>query len=362
MQDVVNEFAVEIGHVSLSPELSTTIATSGSAILGHVYSQFRLQQSGGGGISPGIIVGSNNSNIASIVVSVQTLLPNSLTKTKAKLESHQIPLQSVTKSLEQTLRRVAPKYLPLVSSLIADLESSTHPDLYSNASKNLRELLGLLYRKFSPDEIITGWPGVDLDEKNKRPTRYSRLRFAALSLLPLDLYPPDFIEQVDNLASRLRDSYGDLSKLTHTDGTPTDSVKARPLLHNIILDIIAWLNSIQRGRELRAMHVLELFQVRLPSLVGDLYPLLAEGYSHAYEARASAEDCTVFDETKEFIEVIGTGEVDFTIQIGSNSDVRNGDGLIGRASRSFGFQCSMRWDACNNVLLPENPISLSPPE
>jgi hypothetical protein len=309
-------------------------------------------------ISGGIVSNGTNANVASLVNQFLDFSPQSFPQTKATLVAYEVPLQSIAEALMQTIQKHAPECSERAKAFISDIESSTHSDRYGNAGKNVRELLRLLYYEFAPDDFVKKWAEVKIE--NKRPTRMSRLRFGPFGMYPVASYEEDFVTSVEVVCTRLSKGYDDLNQITHSTGT-SDALNARPLLHSVISDILTWIELVERGRELRMMHVQDLFQEQLEgSGLDDLIPHLEEHYSHISDLDPMTEECQVVRETAESIEVEGSGSIGFVTQIGSNSDVRNGDGLVGRSSRSFEFRCSMKWDDLTTVDVGEEDIVLVP--
>jgi hypothetical protein len=359
-QQVVNAFTEELGgYVWLSnkPDERTAgmIFGSGLALVGMAHSVSPPSTS----IFPAsasILASGVNSNVASLAVGFQSQWPGSFPKTLDTLAAYNVPLQSIAESLRQAIEMHVPECLDRATALIDDLEASTHSDRYGNAGKNVRELLRLLYYHYAPDAIVLKWPKVKLDEK-KRPTRKSRLNFGPFGMYPPELYPSDYSANVELIVNRLVEKNDELNRLTHSEGA-SDSLQARPILNTVVSDMLTWLELVNRGRELRALHVQELFEEQLDNLMDDVIPELEEGYSHVFDIEPYADTIQVVREDAEAIEVAGKGTIRFTGQMGSNSDVRNGDGLEGKCKRTFDFRCSMRWEAPNEIELPENSLVL----
>lgn len=358
-QQVVNAFSDELGYVWVKnkPDERSLgmVFGSGLALVGMAHA-VPAPSTTIFPASASILASGANSNVASLVVDLQTTWPGSFPKTLNTLAAYNVPLQSIAESLRQAIEKHVPVCLDRATALLNDLEASTHSDRYGNAGKNVRELMRLLYYHYAPDEIISKWSEVIVDEK-KRPTRRSRLIFGPFGMYPRELYPSDFSLNVDMITARLVTKNDELNSLTHSEGI-SDALLARPILHTVISDMLTWLDLVDRGRELRAFHVQELFQEQLDSLVDDIIPELEEGYSHVYDIDPSADVCQVVHESSEAIEVKGSGIIGFTGQMGSNGDVRNGDGLVGHCKRSFEFRCSMKWNKLDEIEVPENCLVL----
>lgn len=284
---------------------------------------------------------SNCSNVAYEVG--QVIKIEAFPETTQLLGVLHIELKPLVERLVETVQELHPDATQRALALKSNLADATNPHRFSDAGTNLREMLRMLYYLKAPDELIEKWAELEVDENRGRPTILSRLRYSIFRNLNPNIYPAGFLERAELAAENAKKTYSLLNGYTHrTNEQPLSQDEAIPELHRAVDNVLQWIETFKAAVKAREDIIYELVDQEISNIVtNDLHPEIEEHYSHAYINSVDTNEVVIEREDGESSYFCGSGSVSFTGQMGSDGDVRRGEGLEMDCNRRFKF--TGRW-------------------
>jgi hypothetical protein len=299
-----------------------------------------------------ILLSSLQSNVASFVSSIDFDVKEPFIKTLGVLKAQDVPLETRIATLSRRIGKFSDHLLQMLRGVEKDLLNQTNPVSISNAAKNLRETLTAFIHDVAPDGRIERWPDCKVDDKT-RPTRRSRLEFHAFLAVPKKNWPKKWAEQVENRVSSVLHCFEDLNKFTHVnEGTADELGTARINLDKFVIEFLVYLDTADEANEVLDSLLREGVEQELQRLVdGDLESWLEEGATHAYPDDVYCDQLRIDEKNGDRIAFSGRCCVCATFQIGSNSDVRSGDGAEWKGKKFFTFSGTASTANFNDVAI-----------
>jgi len=274
-----------------------------------------------------VLLSGLQSNIAAYVEAHPYPIGFKLFKTEALLKAQQVPLEDRTAQLRRRLVPYSDHFGTMLDGVGQDLMNSTNPLSLSNAAKNLRELLTAFLHQVSPDRMIMSWPDVELDDG--RPTRRSRLNYFVYMRAAINAWPQKWRESVSDLVADLLKVFGALNKFTHiNESTRKSLAHARLELDRFCDRFINYLEARNKAPDV----LVDVLEATVSDSIqdcveNDLLPGLESQVSHVYGPQVEDVNLTIEETGDSYFRLSGGFAMTATYQIGSDGDVRRGDGL-----------------------------------
>lgn len=284
-----------------------------------------------------LLLSSLQSNIAAYVDAKPYGVDFKLAKTESLLNAQRVPLEDRSTQLRRKLTSYSAHYATMMDGVRQDLLNSTNPLCLSNAAKNLREVLTAFIHQVSPDDEIAEWANLELH--NKRPTRKSRLNFFVYLRTAMSVWPQEWQDSVASLNSELIDAFDRLSKFTHiNEHNSSDLLDARLELDRFCDRFISFLDARERAPDVLIDKLEPIVCEALQECIdNDLVVSLESTVSHVYGPQLDDAKFTIDGTTCEHVQFSGNFSMRATLQIGSDGDLRRGDGLEWEATKNGHF-------------------------
>lgn len=284
-----------------------------------------------------LLLSSLQSNIAAYVDAKPYGVDFKLAKTESLLSAQQVPLEDRSAQLCRKLISYSRHYATMMDGVRQDLLNSTNPLCLSNAAKNLREVLTAFIHQVSPDDEITKWE--DLESHNNRPTRKSRLNFFAYMRTAMRVWPQEWQDSIAGLIRELIDSFDRLSGFTHINEHNSSYLRdARLELDRFCDRFISFLDARERAPDVLIDKLEPIVCEALQECIdNDLVVSLEDTVSHVYGPQLDDARFTIDKTTREHVQFSGSFSMRATLQIGSDGDLRRGDGLEWEATKNGHF-------------------------
>ena len=232
----------------------------------------------------------------------------------------------------------------LLEAAMSNLRSTHNPLRFNNFAYAIRELVRNVMQRLAPDDEVRrcSWYRDETD-KPGAVSRRQRLYFAVQGGLTDDYVQRTLQVDIAETHRALRDAIDRLSKYTHINEDAFELSETEVGLYagetiSAVLDLFAVIDECRS--ELVESLVEELDRSVLDAALNETILSIDELATHHTLDEVYVEDVTVtrIDSTHVYFSASGT--VDCSLQWGSNSDVRNGDGA--EMSTSFPFVCEMQ--------------------
>jgi hypothetical protein len=220
---------------------------------------------------------------------------------------------------------------------LADSENPLRLNFFSTA---MRILFEHIMDALSPEDQVVAAPWFKPDRSNGKPTRWQRAIFAVQGGLSETFVRDELKVDLPPLRQRLLKSVDELSK--HVHGRQHTIIQDRGEqdagVRRTVAAMSAFLDILHECREAVLTPIAEaLDDAAIDALLGETLQAVDELASHYSLDDIDVERVAVHKIGFDTITYRVTGSVEVTLQWGSNSDVRRGDGA--ELGQSFPFWC-----------------------
>jgi hypothetical protein len=195
----------------------------------------------------------------------------------------------------------------------------------------------------SPEGQVINTSWFKAERQDGKPTRWQRVIFAIQGGLSEDFVREKLQVALPPLRTRLLDAINELSKHVHgrKDTILRDQGEQDVVVSRTVAAMAAFLDAMHDCRRAVLEPIAEaLDEAAIDALLSETILDVDELASHHSVDEINVERITVHTIAADTITYRVTGSVEVTLQWGSNSDVRRGDGA--ELEQSFPFQCEFQ--------------------
>ena len=223
---------------------------------------------------------------------------------------------------------------------MADNENPLRLNFFSTG---IRILFEHLLDALSPEEEVVKTSWFEPERKDGEPSRGQRVLFAIHGGLSETFVKEELKVDLPPLRTRLLDAFSELSK--HVHGNENTIIRGQGeqdiVAERTVAAMGAFLDALRECREAVLMPIAEALDgAAVDALLSDSMLEVDELAQHFSVDELYVEEVIVSAVGAEKITYRVTGSVEVTLQWGSNSDVRRGDGA--ESSQSFPFHCEFQ--------------------
>ncbi|ODM31422.1 hypothetical protein A6779_17820 [Marinobacter adhaerens] len=250
----------------------------------------------------------------------------------------------------------------LFVSALRNYCSHGNPLRFHNFSFAMRELLRHVLNRKAPDSKVRKciWFSPQLDDPEKA-TRGQKLKYCMQGGIQDHLLSEEIREDVKESISSYQDQIEALNSYTHV-GEATLGISPRSSYQSLKKVIVTFNNAmsiIEDGKRDVLDHIPEtLFDYVRDELTNEIPNSLDELSSHSVIDWINFEGFQVVDVDEQFLYIIGDGTVHVTLQYGSSSDLKRGDGAIINDSFPLQFDCKARANKPKGAFVVKESISV----
>lgn len=223
---------------------------------------------------------------------------------------------------------------------LADNENPLRLNFFSTG---MRILFEHLIDTLSPEDEVVRTSWFKAEREDGKPTRGQRVLFAIQGGLSETFVKDELKVDLPPLRTRLLTAFAELSK--HVHGNENTIIRGQSeqdiVAERTVAAMGAFLDALRECRDAVLMPIAEtLDSAAVDALLSDSMLEVDELAPHFSVDEMYVEDVVVSAIGAEKITYRVTGSVEVTLQWGSNSDVRRGDGA--ESSQSFPFHCEFQ--------------------
>lgn len=223
---------------------------------------------------------------------------------------------------------------------LADHENPLRLNFFSTG---MRILFEHLMDTLSPESEVVKASWFTPERRDGKPTRGQRVLFAIQGGLSEAFVKDELKVDLPPLRKRLTDAFAELSKHVHggENTIVTDQADQDTVAERTAAAMGAFLDALRECREAVLKPIAEaLDSAAVDTMLSDAMLEVDELATHFSVDELYVDSVTVSAIGADTIKYAVTGSVEVTLQWGSNSDVRRGDGA--ESSQSFPFQCEFQ--------------------
>ena len=210
-------------------------------------------------------------------------------------------------------------------------------------STGLRILFEHLMDTLSPEDQVVKTTWFKSERQDGKPTRGQRVLFAIQGGLSETFVKDELKVDLPPLRARLLTAFAELSKHVHgNENTILRNQSEQDIIaERTVADMGAFLDSLRECRDAVLKPIADtLDDAAVHTLLSDSMLEVDELASHFSVDELYVDSVTVSAIGADEITYLVTGSVDVTLQWGSNSDLRRGDGA--ESAQSFPFHCEFQ--------------------
>jgi len=243
----------------------------------------------------------------------------------------------------------------LFQAALGNLDEVSNPLRFNNFAYSMRELVRHVLSRLAPDAAVLrcDWYREETGRANGI-SRRQRVYFAVQGGLS-DKYVRDELGlDIARIHRKLRDSVDNLSKHTHIEeGTfSIEPERVDELVDETLSSVVGLLDTIDECRKLMRESLWEHIDTSvIDSGLMNTILSIDELATHHWIEEIYTSDIEIADIGVDFVQIVAEGTVSCTLQWGSHSDLRKGDGAT--LPQSFPFRCKLQSpvDDPSNVLV-----------
>ena len=223
---------------------------------------------------------------------------------------------------------------------LSDRENPLRLNFFSTA---MRILFEHMMDTSAPEDQVVKAPWFRVERSDGKPSRWQRVVFAIQGGLADEFVKDELKVDLPPLRTRLLDTVNELSK--HVHGRENTIIRDRSAQHDVIDRTTgameAFADSLHACRYAVLQPIAEtLDRAAVDALLSETLLAVDEIATHHSVDEIYVDEVTVAAIGVDTITYLVTGSVEVTLQWGSNSDLRRGDGA--EAGHSFPFECEFR--------------------
>jgi hypothetical protein len=251
-------------------------------------------------------------------------------------------------ALNKDVTALRPKLIDQFSSWAVEgalraLADNDNPLRLSFFSIAMRILFEHIMDTLSPENQVVRTPWFKSESPEGKPTRWQRVMFAIQGGLSETFVKGELKVDLPPLRKRLLDSIDELSKHVHgrEQTIVRDQSEQDVVVRRTVAAMAAFLDALHECRDAVLMPIADaLDDAAIYALLTDTIVEVDELASHNSVDEVHVDRVTVHTIGFDTITYRVTGSIEVTLQWGSNSDVRRGDGV--ELGQSFPFQCEFQ--------------------
>jgi len=260
---------------------------------------------------------------------------NMIVKSSNELFEHYQEIKNISKT-----ELLSDFEIRVLKSSMLSLGQIYNPLHYSNFSLNIREMLNKFVDRISNKQMIKqAWWYERPEKAISEITTNQKYKYSILGNTPIEFHEllAELEIDVDNEIDKLTKQQKQLNKYTHFNEKSLDFTwnEAKKSSLRLLQEFLSYLLLVKQINQSLQEHIAESIRNEVEVFfVNNYVEKLDEIATHYYSPNPSIDSITCeFDDEYLYIEILGNVEVDF--QIGSNSDIKRGDGH--EFSHSFSF-------------------------
>lgn len=215
---------------------------------------------------------------------------------------------------------------------------------FNNFAYVMRELVGCVLSRLAPDSEVQKcvWWKKKAKDETYQVTRLERAVYATQGGLSNFFVKKRLGLDFSESHSELREAIKQLNAYTHIGpkvfGMSDEEIDQ--LAVNTTEAVAGLMSSIQRCRAAVANKLSHaISEAAIQQVLDETLDAIGEIATHYFVENVYVDSHEVIDITAEAVHLKASGSIEVTLQWGSNSDVKNGDGL--EKDESFGFTCRL---------------------
>ena len=223
-----------------------------------------------------------------------------------------------------------------------------NPLRFNNFSYVIRELIDHILRRLAPDEYVVRCKWYSKPDSNRKVIRSQRVKYAIQKGLEDDFISTELNLDISGVQRNIRHIINNLNRYTHVASDTFDITPQKQLDHvSAFLQVFLELFEIIQQTETEIVEsMIKHIEEEVVDTIFDNYSELETYATHAYWGDYEIIDITLTEIDSEHLEFFVEGHIYPEFQIGSDSDVRKGDGMV--FTKAIPFTC----DLSANVLSP----------
>ncbi|MGX9522277.1 pPIWI-associating nuclease domain-containing protein [Vibrio mediterranei] len=251
----------------------------------------------------------------------------------------------------------------LFESALRNYCSMGNPIRFNNFAFAMRELLKHVLARKAPEEKVKQcvWFKPDVNN-NGYPTRRQQLKYCMQAGLQDNLLSDDIKDDINELINQYNEHISELNGYTHiSDNTygedPRESYKK---LKSVVSTFNEAMEIIEQGKS----EVLEYIPERLGDFVeqeitSEIPEALDELSSHTFVEEVQLDGFEIDSIDHEFVYITGSSTAYVTLNYGSNSDRKRGDGHSMNEDFPVSFKCKAKVNNPKRAFVIRDSISVS---
>lgn len=257
-------------------------------------------------------------------------------------------METNKRALNEEVEALRPKAIDQFSGWVIEgalraLADNDNPLRLNFFSTAMRILFEHIMETLSPEDQVVRTSWFKPERPEGKATRWQRLMFAIQGGLSETFVKEELKVDLPPLRRRLLDSFDELSRHVHgrENTIIRDKSEQDVVVGRTAAAMGAFLDTIHECREAVLTPIAEaLDNAAIEALLSETIMEVDELASHHSLDDVSVERVTVREIGLDTITYLVTGWVEVTLQWGSNSDVRRGDGV--EVGQSFPFKCEFQ--------------------
>lgn len=251
----------------------------------------------------------------------------------------------------------------LFESALRNYCSIGNPIRFNNFTFAMRELLKHVLARKAPEDKIVKCVWFRPDEKNNgHPTRRQQLKYCMQAGLQDNLLSEEIKDDIDELINQYNAHITDLNGYTHISEATygEDPQESYRKLKSVICTFNEAMKILEQGKS----EVLAYIPDRLGEYVereitSEIPQALDELSSHTFIEEVQLDGFVVDSIDHEFIHITGSSTAYVTLNYGSNSDRKRGDGHSMNDSFPVSFKCKAKVNNPKRAFVIRDSISVS---
>lgn len=232
----------------------------------------------------------------------------------------------------------------LLEAAFYNLLDLHNPLRFNNFSYAIRELLDHILRRLAPSEYVVKCTWYSEPDSNRKVVRTQRVKYAIQKGLSDEFISTELKLDISGVQRNIRDIISKLNKYTHVapdtfNITPQKQLEDVSIFLQVFLDLF---EIIQRTETEIIESMIKHIEEEVIETIFDNYSELETYVTHAYFGDYDINDITLAEIDYEHLEFLVEGSISPEFQIGSDSDVRRGDGMV--FTKTIPFTCRLSAD------------------
>ena len=232
----------------------------------------------------------------------------------------------------------------LLEAAFHNLLDIHNPLRFNNFSYAIRELIDHVLRRLSPNECVINCIWYSEPNSNRKVIRSQRIKYAIQKGLSDEFVSKELNLDISKIQQDIRNIINKLNKYTHVapDTFNIDPVNQLRDVSTLLKVFLELFETIERIETEIVESMIKHIEEEVIETIFDNYSELETYVTHAYFGDYEIVDITLKEMDSKDLEFFVEGNIYPEFQIGSDSDVRKGDGMV--FTKKIPFTCRLSAD------------------